>query len=31
MRTWINLLMLLLVLSLSGCGYNTFQTSDEQV
>lgn len=31
MRTWINFFMLLLILSLSGCGYNTFQTSDEQV
>ena len=31
MRNWMMALMLLLTLSLSGCGYNTFQTSDEQV
>ena len=31
MRNWIMMLMVLLTLSLSGCGYNTFQTSDEQV
>ncbi|ARU31160.1 hypothetical protein CAP31_05330 [Sulfuriferula sp. AH1] len=31
MRTWMKFFMLLLILSLSGCGYNTFQTSDEQV
>jgi len=35
MRNWMMSLMLLLTLtltlSLSGCGYNTFQTSDEQV
>lgn len=31
MRTWMRFFMLLLILSLSGCGYNTFQTSDEQV
>lgn len=31
MRNWVLYLMLLVTLSLSGCGYNTFQTSDEQV
>ncbi|MDR3390634.1 MAG: LemA family protein [Sulfuriferula sp.] len=31
MRKWMKLLMVLMTLSLSGCGYNTFQTSDEQV
>jgi LemA protein len=31
MRNWMKLLMVLVTLSLSGCGYNTFQTSDEQV
>ncbi|WP_124949000.1 LemA family protein [Sulfuriferula thiophila] len=31
MRNWVMMLMVLLTLSLSGCGYNTFQTSDEQV
>ena len=31
MRYWTMLLMLLLTLGLSGCGYNKFQTSDEQV
>lgn len=31
MRNWMMSLMMLLTLSLSGCGYNTFQSSDEQV
>jgi LemA protein len=31
MRYWTMSLMLLLTLGLSGCGYNKFQTSDEQV
>ena len=31
MRNWMTLFILMLTLSLSGCGYNTFQTSDEQV
>ncbi len=31
MRNWMMSLMVLLTLSLSGCGYNTFQSSDEQV
>ena len=31
MRNWMMSLMLLLTLSLSGCGYNTFQTTDEQI
>lgn len=31
MRNWMLSLMLLLTLSLGGCGYNTFQTTDEQV
>lgn len=31
MRNWILSLMLLLTLSLGGCGYNTFQTTDEQI
>ncbi|MFA5171119.1 MAG: LemA family protein [Sulfuriferula sp.] len=31
MRNWMMFLMMLLTLSLSGCGYNTFQSSDEQV
>ncbi|BBO99624.1 LemA family protein [Sulfuriferula nivalis] len=31
MRNWMMFLMVLLTLSLSGCGYNTFQSSDEQV
>ncbi|MDO9025401.1 LemA family protein [Zwartia sp.] len=31
MRKYLSLLMLFLTLSLSGCGYNTFQTADEKV
>lgn len=31
MRNWMMSLILLLTLSLGGCGYNTFQTTDEQV
>lgn len=31
MRVGMRLFMVWLILSLSGCGYNTFQTSDEQV
>ena len=31
MRNWMLSLMLLLTLSLGGCGYNTFQTTDEQI
>ncbi|MEQ1668652.1 MAG: LemA family protein, partial [Sulfuriferula sp.] len=31
MRNWMMSLMVLLTLSLSGCGYNTFQSGDEQV
>jgi LemA protein len=31
MRNWMMFLMVLMTLSLSGCGYNTFQSSDEQV
>jgi LemA protein len=31
MRNWMMSLMVLITLSLSGCGYNTFQSSDEQV
>lgn len=31
MRNWMLSLMLLLTLSLGGCGYNTFQSTDEQV
>lgn len=31
MRYWTMSLMLLLTLGLSGCGYNKFQTSDEQI
>lgn len=31
MRNWVTLFILMVTLSLSGCGYNTFQTSDEQV
>lgn len=31
MRNWMTSLMLLLTLSLGGCGYNTFQTTDEQI
>lgn len=31
MRNWVMMFMVLLTLNLSGCGYNTFQTSDEQV
>jgi len=32
MRNWLtSLLLILTALSLSGCGYNTFQTQDEQV
>jgi LemA protein len=32
MRNWLtSLLLILTTLSLSGCGYNTFQTQDEQV
>ena len=29
--TWLKILTLLMVLTLSGCGYNTFQTLDEEV
>ena len=31
MRKYFSLLMLFATLSLSGCGYNTFQTADEKV
>jgi LemA protein len=32
MRTaWLKILMVLMVLTLSGCGYNTFQSLDEEV
>lgn len=31
MRKYLSLFMLLATLSLSGCGYNTFQTADEKV
>ena len=31
MRNWIKFFMVLLTLSLSGCGYNSFQSGDEQV
>ena len=31
MRNWMKLFVVLLTLSLSGCGYNTFQSGDEQV
>lgn len=31
MRKYLSLIMLFATLSLSGCGYNTFQTSDEKV
>lgn len=31
MRKYLSLLMLFATLSLSGCGYNTFQTTDEKV
>lgn len=31
MRKYLSLLLLFATLSLSGCGYNTFQTADEQV
>lgn len=31
MRNWMLSLMLLLTMSLGGCGYNTFQSTDEQV
>ncbi|MDN3987984.1 LemA family protein [Zwartia vadi] len=31
MRKYLSLLMLFATLSLSGCGYNTFQTADEKV
>ncbi|MCB5186516.1 LemA family protein [Methylobacillus caricis] len=30
-KIWLKLTALLMVLTLSGCGYNTFQTLDEQV
>ena len=30
-ETWLKILALLMVLTLSGCGYNTFQTLDEEV
>ncbi|MCB5185259.1 LemA family protein [Methylobacillus gramineus] len=30
-KIWLKLAALLMVLTLSGCGYNTFQTLDEQV
>ncbi|GAB7562072.1 LemA family protein [Methylobacillus methanolivorans] len=30
-KIWLKLAALMMVLSLSGCGYNTFQTLDEQV
>ncbi len=30
-RSWLAVVSLLLVLSLSGCGYNTLQTQDEQI
>ncbi|SNR88969.1 LemA protein [Methylobacillus rhizosphaerae] len=30
-KIWLKLIAVLMVLSLSGCGYNTFQTLDEQV
>lgn len=30
-KLWIKLFALLLVLNLSGCGYNTFQTKDEEI
>mgnify|MGYP000899160679 CR=1 FL=1 len=30
-KIWLKLAALVMVLSLSGCGYNTFQTLDEQV
>lgn len=30
-KIWLKLITVLMVLSLSGCGYNTFQTLDEQV
>jgi len=31
MRNWLLFIMLLLSLSLSGCGYNTLQSTDEQI
>ena len=31
MRNWMKFFMVLLTLSLSGCGYNSFQSGDEQV
>jgi LemA protein len=31
MRNWLSLLVLLLSLNLSGCGYNTLQSTDEQI
>lgn len=31
MRKFFTLLLALLTLGLSGCGYNTFQTTDEQI
>ena len=31
MRKYLSLMLLLAMLSLSGCGYNTFQTTDEKV
>jgi LemA protein len=31
MRKYLSLVLLFLTLSLSGCGYNTFQTTDEKV
>ena len=31
MRKLISLIMALAILGLAGCGYNTFQTTDEQV
>lgn len=31
MRTFLSMMMVVLMLSLSGCGYNTFQSTDEKV
>ncbi|GAO36342.1 LemA [Sulfuricella sp. T08] len=31
MRNWLLIVMLLLSMSLSGCGYNTLQSTDEQI
>ena len=31
MRKYLSLMLLFATLSLSGCGYNTFQTADEKV